>query len=36
LRAKSLTIKRTVFQAGARQVKIPKYAYVHVVDHGAD
>jgi hypothetical protein len=36
LRAKSLTLKRTVFEAGKRHVKIPKYSYVRVVDHGPD
>jgi hypothetical protein len=35
LRAKTLTLKRTIFQAGKRQVKIPKYSYVRVIDHQA-
>jgi hypothetical protein len=36
LRAKSLTLKRTVFEAGKRHVKIPKYSYVRVIDHGEE
>jgi hypothetical protein len=35
LRAKSLTFKRTIFEAGKRHVKIPKYSYVRVVDRGS-
>lgn len=33
LRAKSLTLKRTIFEAGKRHVKIPKYSNVRVIDH---
>jgi hypothetical protein len=35
LRAKTLTIKRSIFQAGKRQSKIPKYTFVRIVDHDA-
>jgi hypothetical protein len=35
LRAKTLTLRRSIFEPGKRVVKIPKYAYVKVVDHEA-
>jgi len=35
LRAKRLTIRRSIFEPGKRVVKIPKYISVRVVDHGA-
>jgi len=34
LQAKTLTIRRSIFEPGKRVSKIPKYTYVRVVDHG--
>lgn len=37
LRAKSLTIRHSIFQAGARVSKVPKYTKIEVVEnHGRD
>jgi hypothetical protein len=36
LRNKTLTIKRSIFEAGKRQVKIPKYSFIQVIDHAAN
>jgi hypothetical protein len=36
LRNKTLTIKRSIFEAGKRQVKIPKYTFIQVIDHAPD
>lgn len=35
LREKSLTIKHSIFQAGKRSSKIPKYTLIQVRDNGA-
>jgi hypothetical protein len=35
LRAKMLTIRRSIFDGGKRQTRIPKYIFVRVIDHGA-
>lgn len=34
LRQKSLTIRRSIQQPGKRVVKIPKYSFIRVIDHG--
>jgi hypothetical protein len=35
LRKKTLTIRRSIYDAGARQVKMPKYTFISIVDHEA-
>jgi hypothetical protein len=35
LRLKTLTIKHSIFQVGARQSKIPKYSFIRVIDNEA-
>lgn len=34
LHKKTLNIRRTIFEPGKRVVKIPKYTYIRIVDHG--
>jgi hypothetical protein len=36
LRKKTLTMKTSIYQPGKRVVKIPKYSFIQVVDHGRD
>lgn len=35
LKAKTLTIRRSIFEPGKRVAKIPKYISIRVVDHEA-
>lgn len=35
LQKKTLTISQSIFRAGKRSAKIPKYTFVRVVDHEA-
>lgn len=34
LRAKTLTIKKSIFESGRRKSTIPKYSWVRIVDNG--
>lgn len=35
LAEKYLTVKRSLFQPGARKVKVRKYSFIRIVDHDA-
>jgi hypothetical protein len=35
LKQKTLTVKRSIFEKGARVLKVQKYISIRVVDHGA-
>jgi hypothetical protein len=34
LRAKTLTIRRSILEPGKRTVKVPRYTFIQVIDNG--